>query len=145
MTTYMDIVVGCEQYLGWMPSTRNDQEPWKVYQVEVWKLKTAIANSKYCPKKLGTIANLALALEYSRHRKLALNSPLALLSRIAPALEIAAQAPVYTPIEKRIQAAIAWEKGRDDEHSLRWMHRLVRSSGSGRAATLDDWKDAGRG
>lgn len=137
-----DIVVGCENYLGWDPDySRFAAEPWRVHIVEISKLKRAMAKN---PAKF-TLRNLALALEYSRQKRLTVNSPLGLLSRVDEALKRAADAHIDTDIEKAIKAAVAWEYSQDDPESARWLMRLLRAQGAGRRDVLSEWKEAGRG
>jgi hypothetical protein len=141
----LDIVTGCSNYLGWEPRLRPGQPYWEAYQLEVRKLRAAIESGRRIPKQQATLTNLALALEYSRRNHLPVHSPIALLHRIPEALALAYIPPAVSDLEAAITNAIAWEKTRDDDQSLRWIHRLVRASGPGRRDVMNDWKQAGRG
>ena len=138
-TTLMEIVVGCENYLGWQP--RPGIPMWQARSAEIGKLKRAISTGN----QQITIENLALALEYSRRKRIPISSPSGLLHRIGDALALAYTAPVPSEAALAIAEAIAWEQDRDDTDSLRWIHRLVRSAGPGQSAVLIEWEEAGRG
>lgn len=140
--TLLDIIIGCENFLGWTPPARPGVPAWKARTTEVYKLKNAMATK---PASIATIENLALALEYSRRKRLPIKSPITLLYRIPDALELANIDKPVSDLQAEIAAAIGWEKGCDDEGSLRWIHRLVRASGPGRGEVLQEWKAAGRG
>lgn len=141
----MQIVEGCERYLGWQPPAAPENKPWVPYSAAVGQLKRVIASGKVTAPRNATVANLALALEYSRRRQLPLNSPVGLLYRIEDALALAHIEKPVSDIKAEVDAAVQWEKFQDDEHSLRWIYRLVRSTGDGRAKTLAEWREAGRG
>lgn len=140
MTTLMDIVVGCENYLGFMPKGRADDSLNRLRCLEVYKLKRAMA-----AHARASVETLALALEYSRRRRLSLTSPIALLYRIDDALKLANSPSGVTELEAAITAAIGWERDRDDENSLNWIYRLKRAAGPGRDEVLTEWKAAQRG
>lgn len=140
MTTLLDIVVACENYLGYLPPTKPGTPLWKARAVEVRKLKNAMAG-----KPLATIENLALALEYSRRKRMAIQSPITLVHRIPDALKLANVDKPMSEVAAEIERAIRWEQDQDDDASLRWIHRLVRAAGPGRAEVLDEWKAASRG
>lgn len=143
MTTLLAIVEGCENQLGWQPPYRPDVPPFRTLALEVHKLKTAMTTPRF--RGLATLRNLALALEFSRRRQLPVQSPVTLLYRIPDALVYADTTPAASPTALQITAAIRWEQGRDDDTSLRWIHRLTRAAGPGQLETLNDWTQAGRG
>ncbi len=138
-TPLQDIVVGCENYLGWQPAPNLPH--WKAVAIEINKLNRAIKKS---PQRT-TIANLRLALDYSRRKQLPIDSPAALVHRIPDALALAYTPPPVSDTAADIEAAIRWEQGQDDPQSLRWIYRLTRSVGTGRDHVLAEWKAAGRG
>lgn len=142
MKTVKDIVVGCENHLGWTPDyAKFRDEPWRVHIVEISKLKRAMARN---PAKF-TVANLALALEYSRRKRMTVRSPSGLLSRVDEAVKRAAETEVDTDIDAAIRAAVTWEYSQDDPESARWSMRLLRAQGAGRRDVLNEWKETGRG
>lgn len=135
----MDIVTACENFLGWQPDPHVPI--WKARAREINKLQRAIGSGT----KNQTIANLRLALDYSRRKRLPIDSPYALLYRIPDALALAYIEPPMSDITRQINEAIRWEQGHDDAQSLRWIYRLTRCMGRGRDEVLDEWKAAGRG
>lgn len=143
MTTLLAIVQACENQLGWAPPYREGIPHFQTRAIEVHKLKKAMQKPEFA--QVANARNLALALEFSRRRQLPITSPVGLLYRIADALAYADTTPEVAPIAARIAAAITWEKGRDDEDSLRWIHRLVRAAGPGQVDILTEWTEAGRG
>lgn len=143
MTTLLAIVEACENQLGWAPPYRDGVPHFQTRALEVHKLKKAMAKPEF--SELATARNLALALEFSRRRQLPITSPVGLLYRIADALAYADDTPQASPIAVQIAAAVLWEQERDDDDSLRWIHKLVRAVGPGQFDVLTDWKDAGRG
>ena len=92
---------------------------------------------------LATPRNLALALDFSRRRQLRVQSPVTLLYRISDALAFADNTPAANGTDQQITAAIRWEQGYDDDDSLRWIHRLTRSTAQ--VEVLTEWRGAGRG
>lgn len=141
MKTLTDLVIACENYLGFQPKYPPSVPRWRVLSLEVAKLKKAMAENP----RLYTFQNLQLALEYSRRKRLPIHSPKGLLYRIEDALELANVDKPISDLQAEITAAIGWEKDRDDDGSMRWIHRLVRAAGPGRIEVLDEWKAAGRG
>lgn len=137
--TLMEIVVGCENYLGWQPGPGVPM--WKARSAEIGKLRKAIDRGN----RDVTLANLALALEYSRRKRIPIKSPSGLLHRIEEALELSYIPPAVSDLTAAITQAIGWEQDRDDEQSLRWIHRLTRAGGPARADVITEWKDSGRG
>lgn len=135
----MDIVTACENFLGWQPAPGIPI--WKARAIEINKLQRAITSGT----KNQTLANLRLALDYSRRKRIPIDSPCALLHRIPDALKLAYIEPPMSDIASQINEAICWEQGRDDAQSLRWIYRLTRCMGRGRTEVLDEWKAAGRG
>ncbi len=133
MTALMDVVLGCENYLGWQP--RNPRQPlWQARSVEIARLQ----------KSGSPVEHLWLALEYCRRKRL-LSSPSALIYKIQDALAIAHAPTTPTDAAQQITNAVRWEHDRDDSNSLRWIHRLTRCSGPGREDVLAEWRSAGRG
>lgn len=143
MTTLMAIVEACENQLGWQPPYQPDVSPYRTRTIEVHKLKKAMETRRFA--QIATMRNLALALEFSRRRKLPIQSPITLLYRIPDALVYADTTPVENPLAMQVTTAIRWEQDVDDTESLRWIHRLTRAIGPGQTDVLIQWKAAGRG
>lgn len=140
MKTLTDIVIGCENFLGYIPPRKPGSPVWKARATEVVKLKKAMEGVPNA-----TIENLALALEYSRRKRMGIKSPITLIFRIPDALELVYREKPMTDIATEIAAAIGWEKERNDELSLRWIHQLTRAAGPGRTEALSEWREASRG
>lgn len=139
-TTLLAIVMDCENYLGLSPA--HPAIPRKTFRrAEVDRLKAAMAEKP----SLHTIDNLRLALAYSRRKRLSLKSAVGLIYRIPAALELANVDKPVSDLAAQVAAAIRWEKDRNDDVSLRWIHQLARASGPGLADVLEDWKAASRG
>lgn len=141
MTTLMDIVIGCENHLGWQPRPYPGKPGWYARSLEVMKLRKAIEQNR----RRTTLPQLSLALEYSRRKRLPVSSPINLLHRIDDALALANIPAPVSDTTRRITEAIQWEKDRDDTDSLRWIHLLARACGPGREDVLTEWQAAGRG
>lgn len=138
----MQIVVGCENYLGWQPPSQSPSLN-QARCLEVFKLKRAIASGN--PRRGITVEEIALALDYSRRKRLPVTSPLALLHRIPQALALAYRPTPVSDLAAQIAEAIDWERDRDDPDSLRWIYQLTRAHGPGRVEALEEWRTAGRG
>ena len=136
MTSLMDIVMRCENQLGWQPPRRT-QSLQKARCMEVHKLQVAIDRGKI---RDVTPEKLAIAVEYSRRKRLPVASPLSLLHRIPEALALAYTPPPVSDIAAEIAAAISWERDRDDDSSPTWIQRLARSQGPGCGEVLTAWK-----
>lgn len=143
MTTLMDIISACENLLGWHPPYRTGTHPRRTLTLEAHKLQKAIDSSEN--PRTATLDNLALALEYSRQKRLPIKSPAGLLRRIPDALELAYTPPTTSTLGGRVAAAIQWEQDHDDEQSPYWVRRLGRASGPGQTDVLADWKAGRRG
>lgn len=138
-TKPMDIVIACENKLGWQPNTK--QPLFKARAVEAMKLKRAMEKDPVTY----TIANLELAVEWSwRHRK-PVTSPAALIHRVEAALERSAAPVETTELGERVQAAVDRELALDRPESTEWIARLTRAFGVFREDVLTEWKEAGRG
>lgn len=137
----LDIVIACENTLGWLPSVTEKTPRWKARTNAVAVLKTAIAKD---PNKF-TIDNLDLAIEYSRRKRLPVKKPADLVFRVDDALELAADPFSISDIGQAMQDAVDWELNRKDDDSRRWIQRLTRAAGDGRQDVLAEWKADGRG
>ena len=140
MTTLMDIITGCENQLGWQPAPGVPM--WKARSVEIGKLKKALASGQHCN---ASIDNLALALEYSRRRRMPITSPSVLIHRIADAVALTYTPAPVSDITQQVTDAIRWEQELDDADAGYWIYRLMRSQGDGRLVVLQQWTAAGRG
>lgn len=143
MTTLIAIVEACENQLGWQPPYQPDVPPYRTRALEVHKLKKAMDTPRF--RQIATTRNLALALEFSRRRRLPVQSPVTLLYRIPDALAYADTTPAVSPVAMQITTAIRWEQAADDNDSLRWIHRLTRAAGPGQLDVLAEWEATGRG
>lgn len=139
MGEVMDIVVDCENKLGWLPDARS---PYKSRAAAQARLLKAMARQS--PPV--TPADVRLALAWCQRRKQSVSNPSQLLTYVEDARRHAAvpDKPL-TQIGQAIRDAIAWELNTDLPDSDHWIARLSRSSGDARAATLDEWKAVGRG
>lgn len=142
MRNLTELLTACENQLGWQAQPRPGQPAWKIRSAEVRKLKLAMA----ARPKHHTLANLHLALEYSRRKRMPIASPLSLIHRIDEALALAPDpaGDAQPDIEIAIRDAITREKLHDDEHTRLWITRLVRCQGPGRFDVLAEWREAGR-
>jgi len=139
--TLTDIIIGCENYLGWKPASFPKVKMWQARMAEVGRLQTAIDATPHG----ASIEHLALALEYSWRRRLPIKHPAALLGRIDDALALAYTPPTPSAIDVEVMAAVGWEQLTDDDQSLRWIHRLTRAVGPARVEVLIEWSVDGRG
>jgi len=139
VSTLKDIVIACENVLGWTPPAHLPL--WKARAIEIAKLKRAVEANP----RLHTIHNLQLAIEYSRRKKEPITSPAALVYRIDKALELAPAVVEVTDLEAAIQAAIDTELMRGDTQAQGWIGRLTRAFGPFRAEVYTEWLEAGRG
>ncbi len=136
----MDLLKDLENTLGWDPG-RN---PWKARAAQHHILSTQM-------RKRGiSESDLRLAMAWCQRRKQQILTPAELFRYVEPAKDHAAGPTQTLPaameqLEMQMHEAIAAELNRDDEHSDRWLSRLVRASGPGRGAVLADWREAGRG
>ncbi len=129
--TVMDVVVQCENRLGWAPP--GNQPLWRARIAETGKLKKAMSAHGV------TVTELKMALEYSWRRRQPITTPLALLFRVHLAKEYADTTKPLSPIAQRIQDAINFELAHPGPGSDYWLGRLARSAGEGRQDTLDEW------
>jgi hypothetical protein len=134
--TLMQILVACENQLGWIPKG-NDQYKARAVMHSIVKREMT--------RKGHTLGDLALTLAYCRLKRHPITSPLELLGLIPKARDAAAVVNKPHALDVRTQMARDWEAARDDDDSPYWLGRLVRSVGPARADTLDEWAQAGRG
>lgn len=129
-TTFTDVVSWCENQLGWLP--RSDVPRWKALQMEASKLKQAAKKDRRV-----TPAALYSAARYCVHRRIEIKSPYGLIFYLDYADEVKAAADLPSTVdeavtrERQVQAP-GWED---------WVRRLVRSTGSGRTALLEEWAE----
>lgn len=136
MTTATDIVILCENTLGWVP---NPAKPlWQARSIEAGKIKRKLRTSTV------TLEDLALTVEYCWKKREPITSPMGLFHRVEAAREMANPVTVLTDISTAVQAAISWELGQV-EPDTEWLGRLVRCHGEGREVVLNGWREAGRG
>lgn len=149
--TATDIVVLCENVLGWLPDPTK--ELWRERSVHAGRLKRAMAKHGY------TIEQLELAVEFCRRRKEAVKTPAGLVFKVQRALEMANEPETKTTFEGQdwvtvkpetdlstlVDEAISWEHMHEDHFSLGWITRLARAVGDYRLDVLKEWKEAGRG
>lgn len=138
MTTATDVVVACENTLGF---THAPGKPlFRARSIEAGKIKKKIeADSKV------TLDDFMLALEYCRRKREPIKSPVALYWRIEDAKAMANETPAPTSdLSASVQAAMAWELAQlePDEH---WIGRLTRAHGKHREMVLHEWRSSGRG
>lgn len=139
--TPTDFIVFVENQLGWTPETSEKKPLWKARAIEVAKLKKKMATDP----NLYTWDNLALAVEYLRHKRQPVTSPVAVCWFVKDALKDAVERPTLTDLGEAVQAAIDWEKRHQIPGFAEWIITLTRAHGSARGAVLDEWRSAGRG
>ncbi len=134
--TLMNLLVACENQLGWIPQGRN-----------LFKARAAMhaRMTREMTRKGIDLGDLCLTLAYCRLRRYPITSPLQLLAMVATARDAAAVMRKPAALDVRTQMAREWESARNDDQSVYWLGRLVRSVGPARADTLDEWSQAGRG
>ncbi len=135
-----DLVKFAENELGWAP---KDGTP-------VWRWRAA-----YCVrledamKRYGhTTEDIRAAIAYCKTTKTRVEGPGQLARHVGEALTRLAdpdERELADDLGQQIQAAIDWESGHGEPDREYWITRLVRSVGPGRADTLTEWKEAGRG
>ena len=135
--TATDIVVLCENVLGWLP---DDNVPiWKARAVHAGRLKKAMVKHNV------TLAQLELAVQYCWKKREPIKTPAGLVFKVARALELANEPVAVVDIEVAVAEAIQWERDNEDHFTLGWIRRLTRAVGDYRNDVLKDWKEAGRG
>lgn len=131
-----DIVVLCENVLGWSPKKIGPKGMRYERQLAAWELQKKLDTSD-----LFTLHNLELAVEWSRKRREGVSHPLTLFYRIPLALEDALEvAPEPTELELQVTEALVWEREHPDGESDRWIGQFQRAAGNGRGALLAEWK-----
>jgi hypothetical protein len=134
--TLMQILVACEQQLGWIPDGDD--------MIKARAIMHSIM-TKAMKRQDISLGDLALTLAYCRLRRQPLNNPLQLLPLVKTARDAAGTLNKPRALDVRTQDARDWEAARDDSDTPYWMGRLVRSVGPARADTLLEWTAAGRG
>lgn len=137
MSDLMDIVIDCENQLGL--SGPPGVPPWRARVIEVGRLRAALNQ-----RPLITPADLRLAIVWCKRRREPITSTLQLFAKIDDArrARVEDRASIMTITHRE---AMAWEQTHPDTDSERWLARLVRAFGPGRANILEEWKAAGRG
>ncbi len=135
MTTATDIVIACENRLGYLhhgPLTERRR-------IEAGKI-----NKKLKTDPSVTLADFELAIEYCWKKRESVTSPVALYWRIKDAKNLANDVVEVSDLTEEIERAIAWEMWCEPiDHE--WVGKLTRAQGDGRADVLAEWKAAGRG
>jgi hypothetical protein len=132
----MNILVACENQLGWIPEGAD--------QIKAKAVMHHIM-TKAMKRQGVSVEDLALTLAYCRLRRQPISSPLQLLPLVTTARSAATVINRPRALDVRTQDARDWETTRDDADTPYWLGRLVRSVGPARADTLDEWAAAGRG
>jgi hypothetical protein len=135
MSELMDVVLACENKLGW--SGQPGQPLWKARAGGYARLSAALSRTQPRP----SIADLHLAIAYCQRRHQTLTSPAELIGLIdtAKSLTDTTQAPSAVSID--IDTAMSTEHRINDEHSAKWISRLIRSTGPFRAEVLLEWAE----
>ena len=141
VTTITQLVELIENRLGFTFNLEDGEPLWKQKQREVGKIKRMMKTNP----KLYTLANAELAVEYSWRNRLPIKHPVTVMYRIERALEEAATPERTTPVLTSVREAVNWELAHESSASEEWIGRLLRASGDGALAALQDWKAAGRG
>jgi hypothetical protein len=136
--TWMDVVVSCENNLGWLPSDKGPV--YKARAREAAKLaKAAEVNREVTPD------NLELVISHLRKEKKPVKTPYGLIHHISDALAAAYQPHAASDLTDAVRAALNVENARpDDEGYKYWIGRLSRAQGSSREQVLHEWKAEGR-
>lgn len=138
--TATDIVVLCENTLGWTPDHMKYGSLWKARSIEAGKINKKL---KADPKV--TLADLELAVEYCWRKREPVTSPAALFWRVEDAKAAANAVATPTDLSADVEAAMAWELSDVRAEQEYWVGRLTRAHGSYRTEVLAEWKAAGRG
>lgn len=138
MSELWDIVIDCENQLGW--SGPYGMPIWQARKVEVGRLKQAMKNQPQVSTQ-----DLRLAMAWCRRRQEPITSTLTLFTKIddAKSHQVLAERP--SDVAQAHRAAIRWEQEHRDGDSEAWIRRLVRCIGPMRAELLTTWEQAGRG
>lgn len=136
MTTATDVVIACENVLGWNAMITPLH---KARAIEAGKI-----NKKLATEPDITLDDLMLAVEFCRRKRQPVTSPVALFWRVEDAKEMANEVVEISDLSTAVQTALAWEMLADvpDED---WIGRLTRAHGPVRAELLAEWTAAGRG
>lgn len=137
MSDLMDIILDCENRLGWSPPA--GAVLWRARAGEHRKLTRAMEKRGY------TVEDLRTALAYCLRRRQAITSPMELIGLVDKARDLTPDTDPRVPLDDQIDAAVAWEAANRDGSSANWGSRLVRVAGHLRADVLQEWRDAGRG
>jgi hypothetical protein len=137
----MDLVRRAENELGWQPIT-SKLNIYRARAAAAVRLEKAMAANE-C-----TVEDIALAINYCKRKRIYIQQPSALVIHVDAARECAVEPEESTYADdagRAITAALDWESQTLRDGHTYWVHRLVRSVGDGRADTLREWKEAGRG
>jgi hypothetical protein len=91
-----------------------------------------------------TLESLELAVEFSWQKRMPIQSPMSLCSRVDDALAWASVPEVKTPMETRRFAALQNEMGSGLPDSDTWVQKLQRAYGDGLEIVLEEWENARR-
>lgn len=138
-----EIVILCENTLGYTHKTHkaNGEE------IPLWKSRRAQAGALNRKVKerpaLYTWANLELAIEYCRHKRLPLKSIPGLCWFVEDAIKLAATPEKKSVTSTSVEEAMQYELGHPElpDQQL-WLRRLVRSQGRERLEVLSEWEEA---
>lgn len=137
--TASQVVLRCEQILGWVPDTSVPL--WKARAIAAHRLKIAMGKNPWV-----TWEHLDLAIEMLRQRKEPVRSPAYLVYKVPEALRLANDAPELSEVERNIERALDFEmRTPDDTVSRKWIGRFVRARGAGRKDVYNEWlRERGR-
>lgn len=134
--TATQIVVQCENMLGWTPS---DKVP--LYKARALEARKLNAQMEKDPEKV-TFDNLELAIEWSRKKRLPVKAPVALIYRIDKALEDVAVIEQHEDIARLIDDAVTKELTDKAFGYDAWVEKLYRARGAGRHTIYARWREA---
>jgi hypothetical protein len=137
--TLMEILVECENTLGWIPKVLKGQN---VFQA---RARTHRVLSRSMAQRGISVEDMALALAYCQRRRQPISAPAELLPLVKEARRLAAPTRRLSSLDVRQGEALAWEHQRLDDDSPYWIGRIVRSLNTGLEDVLTEWAGAGRG
>lgn len=135
----MEILVECENTLGWIPNVPKGQTIFHARARMHRILSRSMAQRRI------SVEDLGLALAYCQRRRHPISTPAELLPLVKEARTLAAPAKHLSSLDVRQGEALAWEHQRLDDDSPYWIGRIVRSLNTGLEDVLTEWAGAGRG
>jgi hypothetical protein len=137
--TLMQILIECENKLGWIPEQARGQDIYRARAVVHRIVSLALSKRHY------SVDDLALALAYCKRKRQPITHPLQLIPLIPEARALAGPQARPISLDIRQGEAIAWEQQRQDDDSSYWIGRIVNSLNAGLEDVLAEWTAAGRG